>query len=103
MILTSVWGYEFFPNTRTVHAHVVKLRQKMEPDVNTPKHFLTVHGVGYQSVPSAVASGSAAGSYRLSWESRPRMSGSRKTAFAQGFRAVEGNAVFRAQLPVCRK
>jgi len=51
MILNSVWGYEFFPNTRTVDAHVVKLRQKLEPDPNTPKHFLTVHGVGYRFMP----------------------------------------------------
>jgi DNA-binding response OmpR family regulator len=51
MILNSVWGYEFFPNTRTVDAHVVKLRQKLEPDANTPKHFLTVHGVGYRFMP----------------------------------------------------
>src|SRR5580700_8854244 len=28
MILNSVWGYESFPNTRTVDAHVVRLRQK---------------------------------------------------------------------------
>src|ERR1700693_2155114 len=32
MILNSVWGYESFPNTRTVDAHVVRLRQKLEPD-----------------------------------------------------------------------
>ena len=51
MILNSVWGYEFFPNTRTVDAHVVKLRQKLEPDPNTPRYFLTVHGVGYRFVP----------------------------------------------------
>jgi DNA-binding response OmpR family regulator len=51
MILNSVWGYEFFPNTRTVDAHVVKLRQKLEPDANAPRHFLTVHGVGYRFVP----------------------------------------------------
>ncbi len=51
MILNSVWGYEFFPNTRTVDAHVVKLRQKLEPDPNTPRHFLTVHGVGYRFRP----------------------------------------------------
>lgn len=51
MILNSVWGYEFFPNTRTVDAHVVKLRQKLEPDTNAPRHFLTVHGVGYRFVP----------------------------------------------------
>ncbi|HJT89312.1 MAG TPA: response regulator transcription factor [Bryobacteraceae bacterium] len=51
MILNSVWGYEFFPNTRTVDAHVLKLRQKLEPDPNNPRHFLTVHGVGYRFVP----------------------------------------------------
>jgi len=51
MILNSVWGYEFFPNTRTVDAHVVKLRQKLEPDASSPRHFLTVHGVGYRFVP----------------------------------------------------
>jgi DNA-binding response OmpR family regulator len=51
MILNSVWGYESFPNTRTVDAHVVKLRQKLEPDPNTPRFFLTVHGVGYRFVP----------------------------------------------------
>ncbi len=51
MILNSVWGYQSFPNTRTVDAHVVKLRQKLEPDPNQPRHFLTVHGVGYRFLP----------------------------------------------------
>jgi DNA-binding response OmpR family regulator len=51
LILNSVWGYESFPNTRTVDAHVVRLRQKLEPDPNTPRHFLTVHGVGYRFIP----------------------------------------------------
>lgn len=51
MILNSVWGYESFPNTRTVDAHVVRLRQKLESDPNTPRHFLTVHGVGYRFMP----------------------------------------------------
>src|ERR1051326_360793 len=51
MILNSVWGYESFPNTRTVDAHVVRLRQKLESDPNVPRHFLTVHGVGYRFLP----------------------------------------------------
>lgn len=51
MILNSVWGYESFPNTRTVDAHVVRLRQKLEPDPETPRHFLTMHGVGYRFLP----------------------------------------------------
>jgi DNA-binding response OmpR family regulator len=51
MILNSVWGYDSFPNTRTVDAHVVRLRQKLEPDSGNPRHFLTVHGVGYRFLP----------------------------------------------------
>ena len=51
VILNSVWGYESFPNTRTVDAHVVRLRQKLEPEPNVPRHILTVHGVGYRFLP----------------------------------------------------
>jgi DNA-binding response OmpR family regulator len=51
MILNSVWGYDSFPNTRTVDAHVVRLRQKLEPESAIPRHFLTVHGVGYRFLP----------------------------------------------------
>jgi DNA-binding response OmpR family regulator len=51
MILTSVWGYDSFPHTRTVDAHIVRLRQKLENDVETPQHFHTVHGVGYRFLP----------------------------------------------------
>ena len=51
VILNSVWGYDSFPNTRTVDAHVVRLRQKLEPEPETPRHFLTMHGVGYRFLP----------------------------------------------------
>ena len=51
MILNSVWGYESFPNTRTVDAHVVRLRQKLEADPECPRHFLTLHKVGYRFLP----------------------------------------------------
>jgi DNA-binding response OmpR family regulator len=51
MILNSVWGYESFPNTRTVDAHVVRLRQKLESDPNIPRHFITLHKVGYRFLP----------------------------------------------------
>src|SRR6202167_2614294 len=51
MILNSVWGYESFPNTRTVDAHVVRLRQKLESDPNCPRHFITLHKVGYRFLP----------------------------------------------------
>lgn len=51
MILNSVWGYDWLPHTRTVDAHVVRLRQKLESDASRPRHFLTVHGVGYRFQP----------------------------------------------------
>jgi DNA-binding response OmpR family regulator len=51
VILNSVWGYESFPNTRTVDAHVVHLRQKLEPDSESPRYFVTLHGVGYRFIP----------------------------------------------------
>jgi DNA-binding response OmpR family regulator len=51
LILNSVWGYEYYPNTRTVDAHVVRLRQKFEKEPTMPKHFVTVHGVGYRFLP----------------------------------------------------
>lgn len=51
VILNSVWGYDFYPNTRTVDAHVVKLRQKFEHEPGAPRHFITVHGVGYRFLP----------------------------------------------------
>jgi DNA-binding response OmpR family regulator len=51
MILNSVWGYDSFPHTRTVDAHIVRLRQKLEDDLAAPRHFHTVHGVGYRFLP----------------------------------------------------
>jgi two-component system, OmpR family, response regulator RegX3 len=47
-LLSSVWGYSDDANTRTLDAHVSKLRKKCEADPNTPRHFLTVHGIGYR-------------------------------------------------------
>jgi DNA-binding response OmpR family regulator len=49
-LLKDVWGYGFFPSTRTVDTHIVHLRQKLERDPEQPQFFLTVHGVGYKFV-----------------------------------------------------
>jgi DNA-binding response OmpR family regulator len=51
MILNSVWGCDAYLNTRTVDVHVMRLRQKLEPDQGVARHFRTVHGVGYRFVP----------------------------------------------------
>ena len=49
-LLEDVWGYEHYPTTRTVDAHIVRLRQKLEPNPEEPRFILTVHGVGYKFV-----------------------------------------------------
>ena len=49
-LLDAVWGYENYPNTRTVDTHIVHLRQKLEPNPEEPKFILTVHGTGYKFV-----------------------------------------------------
>jgi DNA-binding response OmpR family regulator len=49
-LLEQVWGYDRFPTTRTVDAHVVHLRQKIEPKPDEPRFILTVHGTGYKFV-----------------------------------------------------
>jgi DNA-binding response OmpR family regulator len=50
-LLNEVWGYENYPCTRTVDNHILKLRKKLESDPAHPKHFNTVHCVGYRFLP----------------------------------------------------
>lgn len=49
-LLDAVWGYENYPNTRTVDTHIVHLRQKLEPNPEEPRFILTIHGSGYKFV-----------------------------------------------------
>jgi len=50
-ILERVWGVEATPSNRTVDNLVVKLRRKLEPEADRPRHILTVYGIGYKLVP----------------------------------------------------
>ena len=50
-LLNHAWGYDNYPCSRTVDNHVSKLRQKLEIEPSRPKHFLTVHCVGYKFLP----------------------------------------------------
>lgn len=47
-ILSDVWGPNESPTTRTIDTHILKLRKKIEPNPAEPRHFVTVHGVGYR-------------------------------------------------------
>lgn len=51
VLLNEVWGYNFYPTTRTVDNQILKLRQKLESDPANPKHLLTIYGAGYKFVP----------------------------------------------------
>ncbi|HIQ82780.1 MAG TPA: response regulator transcription factor [Candidatus Pullichristensenella stercorigallinarum] len=46
-ILSRVWGYDYFGDTRTVDAHIKRIRQKL-PQENVPWVLKTVYGVGYR-------------------------------------------------------
>jgi DNA-binding response OmpR family regulator len=47
-LLNQVWGYDSFPDTRTIDAHITKLRHKIEDNPEAPKLIITIHGIGYK-------------------------------------------------------
>jgi len=47
-LLNEVWGYNYYGTTRTLDQVVVQLRKKLGDNGDTPRHLLTVHGVGYK-------------------------------------------------------
>jgi DNA-binding response OmpR family regulator len=49
-LLERVWGYTY-GDTSTVTVHIRRLREKIERDPSTPRHLVTVWGVGYRFDP----------------------------------------------------
>lgn len=49
-ILSKVWGYDYFGDTRTVDTHIKRIRQKIDGD-NHKYALITVYGVGYKFEP----------------------------------------------------
>lgn len=47
-LLDSLWGYDFFGDSRTVDTHVKRLRQKLADFDDLEYHIETVWGVGYK-------------------------------------------------------
>jgi len=50
MILRKVWGPEYVGQDNYVRLYVTYLRQKIEPDLASPRYILTERGVGYRFV-----------------------------------------------------
>jgi DNA-binding response OmpR family regulator len=48
VLLDEAWGYEDYPNTRTVDNHLVKLRRALEAEPDKPRWLVTIHGAGYK-------------------------------------------------------
>jgi DNA-binding response OmpR family regulator len=47
-LLERVWGYGYFGDARIVDVHVRRLRTKVEHDPSSPRHVVTVRGLGYR-------------------------------------------------------
>lgn len=47
-ILKRVWGFEYIDEKGYVRLYVWRLRQKIEPEPDSPCYILTEHGMGYR-------------------------------------------------------
>ncbi|MBR5112816.1 MAG: response regulator transcription factor [Clostridia bacterium] len=47
-ILTRVWGPEYFGEEKIVDVNIRRLRMKIEDEPSSPRHLLTIWGVGYK-------------------------------------------------------
>jgi len=50
-LIDRVWGSDYAGDTKTLDVHVKRLRAKVEPEPATPRHIVTVRGLGYKFEP----------------------------------------------------
>lgn len=50
-LIDRVWGSDYVGDTKTLDVHVKRLRAKIEPDPSSPRHLVTVRGLGYKFEP----------------------------------------------------
>ena len=51
ILLTNVWGYQYFGDGRVVDVHIRRLRKKIEDDPSDPRFVVTVRGLGHRFEP----------------------------------------------------
>jgi DNA-binding response OmpR family regulator len=47
-LLNSLWGYDYFGDSRTVDSHIKRLRSKLEKHIHPSWDIKTIWGVGYK-------------------------------------------------------
>lgn len=50
-LLERIWSYDYFGDGRLVDVHIRRLRTKVELDPASPRHIITVRGLGYKLAP----------------------------------------------------
>jgi two-component system response regulator RegX3 len=50
-LIDRVWGADYVGDTKTLDVHVKRLRSKIEPEPSSPRHIVTVRGLGYKFEP----------------------------------------------------
>ncbi|QQU26263.1 response regulator transcription factor [Corynebacterium ulcerans] len=47
-LIDRIWGADYVGDTKTLDVHVKRLRSKIEEEPSSPKHLVTVRGLGYK-------------------------------------------------------
>ncbi|MHB1407906.1 MAG: winged helix-turn-helix domain-containing protein, partial [Desulfitobacteriaceae bacterium] len=47
-MLDSVWGEDYFGDTKTLDVHIRRLREKIEDNPSQPEYIKTIWGYGYR-------------------------------------------------------
>ena len=47
-LISEVWGFDYFGDTKTLDVHIKRVRSKIEADPKKPTHLVTVRGMGYK-------------------------------------------------------
>jgi two-component system response regulator RegX3 len=50
-LIDRAWGADYVGDTKTLDVHIKRLRSKIEPEPPTPRHIVTVRGLGYKFEP----------------------------------------------------
>ncbi len=61
-LIEQVWGMDYVGDTKTLDAHIRRLRRKVETETSDPQRIVTVRGVGYKyHEPATSATGTGGG------------------------------------------